>query len=85
VLRLHGRAPSQFALGLGERFTRTSDSEMNYEITVNDPKTWAKPWTMLIVLGKNENYQMLEYACHEGNYAMKDILSGARAEEGASK
>jgi hypothetical protein len=71
------------ALRLTEKFTRVSEGTMNYEITVNDPKTWTKPWTMLIVLNKNDNYQMLEYACHEGNYAMKDILSGARAEEGS--
>jgi hypothetical protein len=50
---------------------------------VDDPKTWTKPYTLLIELKRNDNYQMLEYACHEGNYAMKDILSGARADEKA--
>ena len=69
------------ALRITERFTRVAENTMNYEIKIDDPKTWTKPWTMLIVLNKNDNYQMLEYACHEGNYAMKDILSGARAEE----
>jgi hypothetical protein len=64
-----------------ERFTRVSAGTLNYEITIDDPRTWTKPWTMLIVLNRNDNYQMLEYACHEGNYAMKDILSGARAAE----
>ena len=49
-----------------------------------DPETWVKPWTMLIVLKKDPHYQLLEYACHEGNYALGDILSGARAEESAS-
>jgi len=71
------------SLRITEKFTRVSEATMNYEITVDDPKAWTKPWTMLIVLGKNDNYQMLEYACHEGNYAMKDILSGARAQEGS--
>ena len=56
---------------------------VNYEVTVNDPKTWTKPYTLLIELKRNDNYQMLEYACHEGNYAMKDILSGTRADEEA--
>jgi hypothetical protein len=68
-----------------ERFTRTSDKTMDYKITVIDEKTWVKPWTILIQLDRNDDYQMLEYACHEGNYAMGDILSGARADEGAKK
>jgi hypothetical protein len=68
-----------------ERFTRTSDKTMDYRITVVDEKTWVKPWTILIQLEKNDDYQMIEYACHEGNYAMSDILSGARADESAKK
>ncbi len=68
-----------------ERFTRTSDKTMDYRITVIDEKTWVKPWTILIQLQKNDDYQMLEYACHEGNYAMSDILSGARADDKAKK
>jgi len=58
---------------------------MDYRITVIDEKTWAKPWTILIQLEKNDDYQFLEYACHEGNYAMFDILSGAREDEKAKK
>ena len=72
-------------LKLIERFTRTSDKTMDYRITVIDEKTWVKPWTILIQLDRNDDYQMLEYACHEGNYAMGDILSGARADEGAKR
>lgn len=68
-----------------ERFTRTGDKTMDYRITVIDEKTWVRPWTILIQLQKNDDYQMLEYACHEGNYAMLDILSGARADEKAKK
>jgi hypothetical protein len=68
-----------------ERFTRTSDKTMDYRITVIDEKTWVKPWTILIQLEKNDDYQMIEYACHEGNYAMSDILSGARADESGKK
>jgi hypothetical protein len=64
-----------------ERLTRVGPDTLNYEATVSDPKTWVKPWTMLIVLKKDPHYQLLEYACHEGNYALGDILSGARAEE----
>jgi len=64
-----------------EKFTRVSENALNYEATIIDPKTWTNPWTILIQLERNEKYQLLEYACHEGNYAMSDILSGARAGE----
>jgi hypothetical protein len=64
-----------------ERFTRVSQDKLEYRATVIDPKTWTHPWTMLIELQKDDRYQLLEYACHEGNYAMSDILSGARAAE----
>jgi hypothetical protein len=68
-------------LKLTERFTRVNANTLNYEATIDDPKTWTKPWTILIPLKRDDNYQLLEYACHEGNVAMGDILSGARAEE----
>lgn len=73
------------ALKVTERFTRTSPTRMDYRITVDDPKTWVKPWTILIELERNDDYQILEYACHEGNYAMTDILSGARDAEAAKQ
>jgi hypothetical protein len=72
-------------LKVTERFTRTSPAHIDYRITVDDPKTWAKPWTILIELDRNDDYQILEYACHEGNYAMTDILSGARDAEAAKQ
>jgi hypothetical protein len=64
-----------------EKFTRTGPKTLEYRATVDDPKTWTKPWTMLIELARDDNYQIMEYACHEGNYAMTDILSGARVAE----
>jgi hypothetical protein len=64
-----------------EKFTRTGPKTLEYRATVIDPKTWTKPWTMLIQLERNDDYQIIEYACHEGNYAMTDILSGARVGE----
>lgn len=66
-----------------ERFTRTGPKTLEYKATIDDPKTWVRPWTILIELERNDNYQLLEYACHEGNYAMTDILSGARDAEAA--
>jgi hypothetical protein len=68
-----------------EKFTRTSPKSLDYQATVIDPKTWTRPWTILLQLERNDNYQILEYACHEGNYAMTDILSGARDAEAAKK
>lgn len=64
-----------------EKFTRAGDNILDYQATILDEKTWTKPWTILIQLERNNEYQFLEYACHEGNYAMENILSGARAEE----
>jgi hypothetical protein len=64
-----------------ERFTRTSATTLEYRATVVDEKTWTKPWTILLQLERDDKYQVLEYACHEGNYAMSDILSGARETE----
>jgi hypothetical protein len=68
-------------LKLTERLTRVDANTLNYQATIDDPKTWTKPWTILIPLKRNDHYQLLEYACHEGNIAMGDILSGARADE----
>jgi hypothetical protein len=69
------------ALKLVERISRVDENTLNYQVTIDDPQTWTKPWTLLIPLKRDPNYQMAEYACHEGNYAMKDILRGARTEE----
>ena len=67
-------------LRLVERFTRVSSYVMNYEATMTDPTTWTKPWTLMIPM-RNTNELIYEYACHEGNYSMANMLAGARAEE----
>jgi hypothetical protein len=66
-----------------ERFTRISDNEIKYEFTVEDPHTWTKPWSAEIAMARSDG-AVYEYACHEGNYGMANILSGARAEEAAA-
>jgi hypothetical protein len=71
-------------LHLVERFTRTDSDTLMYEVTVEDPSTWAKPWKIEVPMRKT-NDPIYEYACHEGNYAMEGILAGARAEEKTSK
>jgi len=71
-------------LRLVERFTPVDASTMRYEFTVNDPGTWTKPWTAVLTLKRGERQDRLyEYACHEGNMSMRNMLSGARAEEQA--
>jgi hypothetical protein len=65
---------------LTERYTRVSPDFIHWQITVEDPKTWVKPYTFMIRLKKTDAL-IYEYACHEGNYAMEGILAGARAEE----
>jgi hypothetical protein len=65
-----------------ERFTRVDATSLNYEFTIDDPKTWTKPWTALIPWNKiDPKEQMYEYACHEDNYDIVHFLSGARDRE----
>ena len=64
---------------LTERFRRVSDDTLQYQATVRDPGTWAAPWTVSFPLRLGRDYQMYEYACHEGNYALRNALSAARA------
>jgi hypothetical protein len=72
--------PSE-SLHLVERFKRTDADTLEYTITIEDPQTFAKPWTAVIPISRiPEGAQIYEYACHEGNYAMPNLLSGARAE-----
>ena len=70
-------------LRLVERFTRTSANRIEWSVTVNDPATWTKPWTFSMPLTQTDAEPVLEFACHEGNYALPHILSGARAAESA--
>jgi hypothetical protein len=67
-------------LHLVERFTRVREDTIDYEFTIDDPTIWTKPWTVRVPLTKTSD-KMYEYACHEGNYAMSNMLSAARSEE----
>ena len=67
-------------LHLVERFTRVGPDTLHYEIALTDPTTWTGPWTALAILKTTED-PVFEYACHEGNYGMEGILSGARAQD----
>ena len=68
---------------LVERFTRVNADTIDYQFTLTDPTTFARPWTAAIPMTRLEG-PMFEYACHEGNYAMGNMLRGARAEDKAA-
>src|SRR5262245_59887364 len=63
-----------------ERFRRADANTLIYQFTVEDPDTWARPWTVEIPVTRSQG-RLFEYACHEGNYGMAGGLAGARAEE----
>jgi hypothetical protein len=63
-----------------ERFTRTGPDTIRYQFTADDPDTWARPWSAEVPFTATRE-RMFEYACHEANYSMTNVLRGARAEE----
>jgi hypothetical protein len=69
------------ALRLVERFTRTASNRLEWSVTVDDRTTWTRPWTFSIPLTLSDREHILEFACHEGNYAVPHILSAGRASE----
>jgi hypothetical protein len=78
-------------LEIVERFTRVDDNTINYEVTINDPAMWTRPWTAAFPLrnafvefGPSAESGVSEYACHEGNYSMIGQLGGARVQEKAA-
>jgi len=79
-----GGTPTSDALKLTERYTRVDANTLKYEVTIDDPKTYVKTFKVAFPLTQEPGYQNFEYACHEGNYAMFDSLSGARAQEKAA-
>jgi hypothetical protein len=71
-------------LKLTERFTRLNNDILIYEVTVDDPTIWTKPWTESLPMTRSDQH-VYEYACHEGNYDMAHILSITRAVEKQGK
>jgi hypothetical protein len=63
-----------------ERFTRTGPDSLEYEVEVNDPQMYTRPWTVAFPFSRMDGL-IYEYACHEGNVGMEGILSGGRAED----
>ena len=64
-----------------ERFTRTAPNKIEWTVTIDDPDTWAQPWTYSMPYTENDNEMIIEYACHEGNYSLRNILTAQRADE----
>ncbi len=76
---------STTGLKLTERYTRTGPDSMEMRLTVEDPMTWTRPWTVLLPMRPSEG-ELIEYACHEGNLSLRNILEVARdAEKAAAK
>jgi hypothetical protein len=79
--------PQSEALHVVERFTRVDKNTINYQVTIDDPNVYTKPWKVEIPLVRDPDYHIYEYACQEGNHAVENVLSGGRAmdKEGAAK
>jgi hypothetical protein len=77
------RGSSPEALTLRERFTLVAPDKIEWSVTVDDPTSWTRPWTFAMPLTRDDDEAIFEYACHEGNLAMPNLLSAARAAEAA--
>ena len=73
------RNASAATLRVIERFTPTAAGRIEWTVTIDDPSTWTRPWTFSMPLTRNDAEPVLEFACHEGNYAVRHILSATRA------
>jgi hypothetical protein len=81
---LKGVAQSE-AMRVVERFTLVDVNTIQYEATIEDPRIYTRPWKVALPLNRDEDYEIGEYACHEGNYGLRNSLSGARVREGTLK
>ena len=75
--RLKG-IPTSTAMDVVERYERVSETTIMWTVTVEDPNVYTQPWTISMPLTAEPDYVIYEYACHEGNYAIPNILAGAR-------
>jgi hypothetical protein len=71
--------PQSEALHVIERFRRVDLNTIAYEVTISDPNEYTRPWKVAMPLTRDPNYQLLEYACQEGNHAVENVLRGGRA------
>ena len=86
LLDIHERRPSLAVFGsskdlkMVERFTRTDENAIDYRFTLTDPAVYTKPWTASVPMYKIDQ-PIFEYACHEGNHAIPNMLRGARVSD----
>jgi hypothetical protein len=77
----NGGGRTSHRMTITERFTMLDKDTLQYTATIDDPGTWTRPWTLSFPWKREPVYGMFEYACHEGNYAMRNMLSASRAAE----
>jgi len=80
-----GGTVASSSLHLVEKFTRTAPDTIHYEFTVDDAETYSAPWTAALDLSAKPGYEIYEYACHEGNYGLRNMLSASRADDKGQK
>lgn len=79
------RGANPETLRLIERFKRVAPDKIQWYVTYDDPQTWTRPWTYMVMLTVDDSQAIAEYACHEANYSLWNILRGHRAEEHAAR
>jgi hypothetical protein len=77
--------PQSEAMKVTERFRRVDANSIDYSVTIDDPKVYSRPWTVSLPLNRDDSYQMFEYSCQEGNYAMANALSFGRVRDRGGK
>ncbi len=75
--------PASKSLHVLERFTLVSEDLLQYEVTVDDPEMFSAPWTLALPWSRNSNFELFEYACHEGNRSIRNMLAVGRARDAA--
>jgi predicted methyltransferase len=75
--------PASKSLHVLERFTLVSEDLLQYEVTVDDPEMFSAPWTLVLPWSRNSDFELFEYACHEGNRSIKRMLAVGRARDAA--
>jgi hypothetical protein len=73
--------PQSDAMHVLERFTPVDAKTIDYTVTITDPKVYTRPWTVALPLNRDDSYEMFEYSCHEGNYALPNALSFGRTRD----
>jgi hypothetical protein len=72
--------PTSKSMRIVERFTRTSDDTIEYEISIEDPEVLTQPWKAAYPWQRDSSYEMFEYACHEDNHTLRDFITTSRYE-----